>query len=110
MSSAAVETDSGAPGFVDRVVMFVQALRRAEVPVSTAESVDATRAIGVIDLLDREGLRATLAATMCTRPAYRQTFDGLFELYSPARLGDGLTTSDEELDSLDAEGLGIDPE
>jgi uncharacterized protein with von Willebrand factor type A (vWA) domain len=81
------------PGFIDRVVAFVQALRRAEVPVSTAESLDAVRGIGAIDLLDREGLRATLAATMCKRPAYRQTFDGLFELYFPARIGDGLSAS-----------------
>jgi uncharacterized protein with von Willebrand factor type A (vWA) domain len=110
VTDAAVEAGPGAPGLVDRMVMFVQALRRAEVPVSTAESVDAVRAIGIIDLLDRDGLRATLAATLCKRPAYRQTFDGLFELYFPARLGDGLTTSDEELSALDGDALGIDPE
>jgi uncharacterized protein len=38
---------------VDRTVDFTAALRRAGVPVSTAETVDAARALGAVGLLDR---------------------------------------------------------
>jgi uncharacterized protein with von Willebrand factor type A (vWA) domain len=77
------------PGLLDRVTAFTEALRRAQIPVSTAETVDAVRALGAIDILDRDGLHAAFAATLCKRPAYRITFDGLFDLYFPARRGDG---------------------
>jgi len=85
-----VRTEGQLPGLPGRLVELVQAMRRAEVPVSTAETVDAATAFGTIDLLDREGLRAALAATLCKRPAYRATFDGLFDLWFPARTGDGV--------------------
>ncbi len=82
-------TTQRTPGLLDRTVAFVQALRRAELPVSTSETVDAVHALVTIDLLDRAGLRAALAATCCKRPAHRATFDSLFELYFPPRVGDG---------------------
>ncbi|MBX6388987.1 MAG: VWA domain-containing protein [Frankia sp.] len=74
---------------VDRTVEFTAALRRAGVPVSTAETVDAVRAVGAVGWLDREAVRAAFAATMCKRPLYRNAFDTLFELYFPPRIGDG---------------------
>ena len=83
-----------AEGLVDRTVAFVAALRRADLPVSTSETVDAMRAMVTIDLLDRASLRAALAATCVKRPAYRATFDGLFELYFPSRIGEGVAASD----------------
>jgi uncharacterized protein len=76
----------------DRMVAFTAALRRAGVPVSSAETVDAARAMGAVGLLEREALRAAFGATMCKRPAHRVTFDALFDLYFPARIGDGLST------------------
>src|SRR5262245_43416440 len=75
---------------VDRMVDFTAALRRAGVPVSTAETVDAARAVGAVGWLDRDAVRAAFATTMCKRPLYRNAFDTLFDLYFPPRIGDGV--------------------
>src|SRR5262249_22026589 len=95
---------------------FTGALRRAGMPVSSAETVDAARAIGAVGLLDREDLREAFAATLCKRPAYRVTFDTLFDLYFPPRIGDGLSTRDTvgggdgPAEALDGEGPPLDPD
>lgn len=77
-----------ATGLIDRQVGFVNALRDAGLPVSLAESLDAIRAMGAIELLDRESLRSALAATTVKRPAHRVTFDALFDLWFPPVWGD----------------------
>ncbi|TDD48240.1 VWA domain-containing protein [Nonomuraea terrae] len=69
---------------VDRHVGFVHALREAGVPVSLAEGLDAAQALRVIELADRESLRAAYAATLVKKPAYRPGFDVLFDLWFPA--------------------------
>ncbi|SDK20066.1 hypothetical protein SAMN05421869_114217 [Nonomuraea jiangxiensis] len=69
---------------VDRHVGFVHALREAGVPVSLAEGLDAARALRVIELSERESLRAAYAATLVKKPAYRPGFDVLFDLWFPA--------------------------
>ncbi|SEG93306.1 hypothetical protein SAMN05444920_10887 [Nonomuraea solani] len=69
---------------VDRHVGFVHALRAAGVPVSVAEGLDAAHALRVIELGDRESLRAAYAATLVKKPAYRPGFDVLFDLWFPA--------------------------
>ncbi|KAB8193514.1 VWA domain-containing protein [Nonomuraea phyllanthi] len=69
---------------VDRHVGFVQALREAGIPVSVAEGLDAAQALRVIELGDRESLRAAYAATLVKKPAYRPGFDVLFDLWFPA--------------------------
>ena len=74
-------------GLVDRTVEMVGAMRRAGIPVSLAEDIDAVRALGVVPLLDRESLRAGLAAATVKRPAHRPAFDTLFDLYFPAVIG-----------------------
>jgi uncharacterized protein with von Willebrand factor type A (vWA) domain len=68
---------------LDRHVGFVDALRRAGLPVSLAEGLDAARALEVIDLTERESLRETYAATLVKRPAHRPGFDMLFDLWFP---------------------------
>ncbi|MFG1945196.1 VWA domain-containing protein [Nonomuraea sp. NPDC048826] len=68
---------------VDRHVGFVHALRDAGLPVSLAEGLDAARALGVIDLVERESLREAYAATLVKKPAYRPGFDVLFDLWFP---------------------------
>ncbi|MFI6298978.1 VWA domain-containing protein [Nonomuraea sp. NPDC050790] len=68
---------------VDRHVGFVHALREAGVPVSLAEGLDAARALRVIDLTQREALRAAYATTLIKKPGYRQGFDVLFDLWFP---------------------------
>jgi uncharacterized protein with von Willebrand factor type A (vWA) domain len=75
-------------GLVDREIAFLDALRQAGLTVSLAEVIDATRAMGAIDLLDREALRAAYAACVLKRPAHRTTFDMLFDLWFPAVTGD----------------------
>ncbi|MCK2212591.1 VWA domain-containing protein [Actinomadura sp. ATCC 31491] len=69
---------------VDRHVGFVRALREAGVPVSVAEGLDAANALRVVELADRESLRAAYAATLVKKPAYRPGFDVLFDLWFPA--------------------------
>ncbi|MCU0265345.1 MAG: VWA domain-containing protein [Actinomycetia bacterium] len=76
-----------AAGLLDRTVGLVQALRGAGVPVSVAESLDAVRAVGAVGLLDREAVRAALAAALVKRGAHRPTFDALFDLWFPALTG-----------------------
>lgn len=92
MTSPTGTTASG--GLVDRAVGFVTALREAGLPVSSAESLDAVRAMGAIDLLDREGLRAALSATLVKRPAHHATFEALFDLWWPRAVGDGTGSYD----------------
>ncbi|PZG20708.1 vWA domain-containing protein [Nonomuraea aridisoli] len=84
---------------VDRHVGFVHALREAGVPVSLAEGLDAAHALRVIELADRESLRAAYAATLVKKPAYRPGFDVLFDLWFPASTT-GLATArpDQDLD------------
>ncbi|WP_440098424.1 vWA domain-containing protein [Streptosporangium sp. H16] len=69
---------------LDRHVGFVHALREAGLPVSPAEGLDAARALAVIDLAERESLRAAYAATLVKRPSHRPGFDTLFDLWFPA--------------------------
>jgi uncharacterized protein with von Willebrand factor type A (vWA) domain len=83
-------------GLLDREIGFLDALRSAGVNVTLAEVLDATRAMGAIDLLDREGLRAALAATVLKRPAHRTTFDALFDLWFPPAIGDPTRAYDDE--------------
>ncbi|MEU5880458.1 VWA domain-containing protein [Spirillospora sp. NPDC047279] len=82
---------------VDRHTAFVAALRQAGLPVSVAEGLDAVRAMQVIDLVERESLRAAYAATLVKRPAHRRTFDTLFDLWFPAALGDGAAAPERHL-------------
>src|SRR5205823_11350919 len=86
-------------GLIDRTVSFVGALRQAGLSVSLAESLNAVRAMAAVPLLNREALRAGLAAATVKRPAHRLAFDTLFDLYFPAVLGDNL--EDERADSDD---------
>lgn len=73
-----------APGLVTRTVALVEALREFGMAVSVAETVDAVTSLGLVDLADREGLRAALAATTVKDYSHRPTFDALFDLWFPA--------------------------
>ena len=100
-------------GLVDREVGFFHALRDAGLNISLAEVLDATRALGAIDLLDREGLRAAYAATVLKRPAHRTTFDTLFDLWFPAVIGDPSARAQDgegEPGEDDGEGEPPDPQ
>lgn len=72
-----------------RHVDFIEALRRAGLPVSVAEDLDAARAVTAVPWDDRETLRTAYAATLVKRATHRPTFDQLFDLWYPALVGDG---------------------
>lgn len=95
-------------GLVDRTVLLVGALRRAGVPVSLAESLDAVRALGVVPLLDREALRAGLAASTVKRAAHRPAFDTVFDLYFPPVVGELPGNADTDSARPDADHT-VDP-
>ena len=88
-------------GLVEREIGFFHALREAGVSISLAEVIDATRALGVVDLGQREALRAAYAATVLKRPAHRPAFDALFDLWFPPALGAG--SSDVDVPRIDDE-------
>ncbi|GED98424.1 vWA domain-containing protein [Gordonia crocea] len=80
---------------VDHLVGFVDELRRRGIDIGPAALLDAGQAVGVLDLLDREGLREGLAATLLSTHMHRQVFDRTFDLWFP--LGTGARTTDTEL-------------
>jgi uncharacterized protein with von Willebrand factor type A (vWA) domain len=89
---------------VDRHIGFVHALREAGLPVSLAEGLDAARALRVIDLAERESLRAAYAATLVKKPGYRPGFDVLFDLwFPPSTTGLYATRPDQAAESPDGD-------
>src|SRR6201996_180042 len=66
---------------------FVTELRRAGLPVSLTEHLDAAEAIHHIPLEDREALKYALAATMVKSSSHWRTFETAFEIYFANRLG-----------------------
>jgi uncharacterized protein len=81
---------------LDRHAGFVAALRGAGLPVSPVEGLDAVRALTVIDLADRESLRAAYASTVVKSPTHRPAFDTLFDLWFPPVIGPGGPAPDPE--------------
>src|SRR5215472_18156189 len=60
---------------------FVRALRAAGSPVSTAETIDAVKAVALIGYGDRQVLKNTLAAVLAKSEDEKGVHDALFELY-----------------------------
>jgi uncharacterized protein len=95
-------------GFLQRVLDFLDALRRAGVGTALSEGIDAVRALRHLELLDRAQLREGLAAVCLSSPTDRRAFDDLFELYFPARpapADDGRAVTDEPPEELDPDEL-----
>jgi uncharacterized protein with von Willebrand factor type A (vWA) domain len=80
---------------VDRHIDFLDALRRAGLAVSVAEGIDAIESMRTVDLLDREQLRAALAATLVKRQLHRPAFDGVFDIFYPAVTGESAAPPSE---------------
>jgi uncharacterized protein with von Willebrand factor type A (vWA) domain len=97
-----------AGGLLEREIAFLDALRNAGLSVSLAEVLDATRAMGAIDLLDRESLRHAFAACVLKRPSQRTTFDTLFDLWWPAVTGDPTARAYEDAAAGEGDGEGED--
>ena len=73
---------------LDRHIGFLDALREAGLTISVAEGLDAVRSMRAIDLLDREELRAALAATLVKRQLHRPAFDSVFDVFYPPVTGE----------------------
>lgn len=72
---------------LERHIGFVDALREAGLTISVAEGIDAVQSMRAVDLLDREQLRAALAATLVKRQAHRAAFDRVFDVFYPPVTG-----------------------
>ncbi len=59
---------------------FVTELRRAGLPVSMTEHLDAARALTKVPLDDRSAFKAALAATLVKQAAHREAFDTVFDV------------------------------
>jgi len=84
---------------LERLIGLSAAMRRAGIPVTQSETLDAVRALGAVDLGDRRQVREALAAVSLTSGSQRPTFDALFDLFLPARIGtsaDGVGSEDPE--------------
>ena len=66
---------------------FIGELRRAGIPVSMTEHVDAAEAIGEIDLLDRRTFKSALRATLIKSEDHTGAFETAFEVYFADRRG-----------------------
>jgi uncharacterized protein with von Willebrand factor type A (vWA) domain len=93
----------------DRIVLFVRALRARGVRVSLAETADAFSAIDRMGVLEKDGFRLGLRATLIKDAADLPIFDELFPLFfgrlgAPAMQGLPEDLTEEEAEQL-AEAL-----
>ena len=91
-----------------RVVAFAESLRSNGVRVSPDEVADAARAIAALGgegLLEREGLRAALAATLVKSTGEQTLFDRLFDLHFVFALQGGPLGARALHDALVARGV-----
>lgn len=72
---------------LDRHLRFLDALREAGLPVSLSEGLDAVAGLSVVGWSSRQVVHDVYAATLVKRASYRPTFEELFELYFPRRVG-----------------------
>jgi uncharacterized protein with von Willebrand factor type A (vWA) domain len=66
---------------------FVTELRRAGLPVSLTEHLDAAEAVKHIPLEDREALKYALAATLVKSSSHWRAFETAFEVFFAVRTG-----------------------
>ncbi len=96
---------------LDLLSGFVTELRKAGLPVSLTEHLDAAEAIKHIPLEDREGLKYALAATLVKSSAHWRAFETAFEVFFAVRGGgrhgeDGEFSDGSEGDGEDSEAAG----
>lgn len=72
---------SAAGTLPDNIVYFVRALRRAGVPVGTAQILEALRAVSVVGFTNRLDFHTTLRAMIVTRAEHLLVFDQVFTMF-----------------------------
>ncbi|MEX2660118.1 MAG: VWA domain-containing protein [Acidimicrobiales bacterium] len=82
---------------IDLLAGFIQELRRAGLPVSLTEDLDAMEAIKHVPLEDREAFKYALAATLVKSAAHWKAFETVFEVYFSMR-GREYAIGDAEVD------------
>ena len=86
---------------LDLLAGFIQELRRAGLPVSLTENLDAMEAVKHIPLEDREAFKYALAATLVKSSSHWKAFETVFEVYFSLRGGQyHLGEIDEEMQEL----------
>ncbi len=75
-------------GMLETLAGFVTELRRAGIPVSLTENLDAMEAIRHVPLEDRSAFKYALAATMVKNNAHWKAFETVFEVYFSFRGSD----------------------
>jgi uncharacterized protein with von Willebrand factor type A (vWA) domain len=79
VSVAAPRAEPGS--LLDVLQGFVHELRTAGLPVSMTENLDAMRALGHIDIEDRELFRSVLRTTLVKHERHQRAFDTVFDVY-----------------------------
>jgi uncharacterized protein with von Willebrand factor type A (vWA) domain len=96
-------------GLLETLAGFVAELRRAGVPVSLTENLDAVEALRHVPLEDRQAVKYALAATLVKTDAHWKAFETVFEVYFSLRgrgyrLGDN--PEDDEVQEAVTDLLG----
>jgi uncharacterized protein with von Willebrand factor type A (vWA) domain len=86
---------------LEKMLEFLRLCRKNGVRVSTAEALDAVRAVEIVGLEDPHALRGALMATLCKRTADEESFGELFDLYF-FRRGEFLAANKEEAPLVEA--------
>ncbi len=81
---------------LDLLSGFVAELRRAGLPVSLTEHLDAAEAVHHIPLEDREALKYALAATLVKSSSHWRAFETAFEIFFATRTAASLRAMGEE--------------
>lgn len=95
---------------LDLLSDFVTELRKAGLPVSLTEHLDAAEAVHHIPLEDREGLKYTLAATLVKSASHWHVFETAFEVFFAVRYGHSAAgEADAEGNELGENAEGSEP-
>ena len=79
MSLSLLEPDPLSP--VNPLTRFIRALRGAGMPVSSAEAIDAARAVALVGYQDREALKTALASVVSKCEDDDRLYEGVFETF-----------------------------
>lgn len=74
-------TGSGGNHMLELLAGFIFELRRAGLPVSLSEDIDAAQALAHVPLEDRQALKCALGATLVKTSAHWRAFETVFDVY-----------------------------
>jgi len=112
MSLAETPTRAGDKPLLDLLSDFIVELRRAGLPVSLTENLDAMEAVTHVPIEDREAFKYALGATLVKNHAHWKAFEVVFEVYfslrgpeyEVIREGDDVAPADEDAEFAPGQG------